>query len=179
MTQARPDLHVDDKDVKRMLDGVNLSAKQSKKAWRKFTQYMRVRTDQTFDRLRRGGSFRGVTWAPFKPQYVRQDGTVVPAWGGIAKVRGRGKVQGRLRPSNTRLTRGDSLMQDTMTMRQGAVSTVRATNESIEYGPVGLVYAAAQQRRRMFLFFEVPRDLKELVTIFAGHIRRGAKRGRP
>lgn len=178
MTQARSSLHVDDEDVQRMFKGVNLSAKQSKKAWRKFTQYMRVRTDRTFDRLRQGGSFRGVTWEPFRPQYVRKDGTVVPAWGGIKKVRGRGKVKGRLRPSNTYLKRSDSIMQDTMNMRQRAVTTVRATNEEIVYGPT-LPYAHAQNERRQFLFFEVPRDLRELVSIFAGHIRRGAQRGRP
>lgn len=55
-------------------------------------------------RAQGGGTVRGEQWDSMKPQYMRKDGTVVPAWGGVAKVRGRGKVKGRKRPSGQRVT---------------------------------------------------------------------------
>lgn len=33
------------------------------------------------------GSFRGNSWPAVKPQYTRKDGTIVPVWGGIPRLR--------------------------------------------------------------------------------------------
>ena len=65
-----------------------------------FQSYMQRRTTLMFSRLSRGsGSFRGVSWPWFAPQYTRADGTVVPAFGGIPKLNGKGLVKGRKRAS--------------------------------------------------------------------------------
>lgn len=119
----------------------------------KFAQYMRVQTDNTFHTLRHGGSYRGVSWKYFAPQYTRNDGTVVPAWGGVAKLSGNGQVLGRLRPSGARIARGDSIMQDTMTMRSRAALVVRMDRYKATLGVQGVNYAPIQHAMRPFLFF--------------------------
>lgn len=191
-----PHLTIEDAAVQRMIRGVRVAAQDATAGFREFAQYMRVRTDQTFSRLRLGGTFRGVTWAYFKPQYTRKDGTVVPAWGGTPRLRagrsartasggfrkrGIGRtttkgVLGRLRPSGKRVKRGDAIMQDTKTMRNRAALVVRLTGNEMVLGPQGTIYAAAQNRMRRFLFFEVPRDSDKLAKIMAKHIAAGAKR---
>lgn len=175
MTQA---LTIDDAKVQRMLRGVDLAAYNPDAAWAEGAQYMRVRTDSMFRHLRRGGTHRGVTWKDWTPQYTRKDGTVVPAWGGIPKVRGRGMVKGRKRPSGKRVTQSSALMQDTMTMRGRAALVVRRNRNMLQLGPQGVNYAHDQNKRRQFLFFEIPPDAKEFGRIFARHIATGAKTGR-
>lgn len=191
MTQA---LTIDDAKVQRMLRGVDLAAYNPDAAWAEGAQYMRVRTDSMFRHLRRGGTHRGVTWKDWAPQYTRKDGTVVPAWGGVPRVRAgyiqsgkhkgermsrvSGKVKGRLRPSGKRVTQSSALMQDTMTMRGRAALVVRRNRNMLQLGPQGVNYAHDQNKRRQFLFFEIPPDAKEFGRIFARHIATGAKTGR-
>ena len=118
-----------------------------------FHRYMGVMTDKTFDQNRRGGTWRGVTWKYFAPQYTRKDGTVIPAWGGVAKGRGKGKVLGRKRPSGARVQKGDSVVQDTGTLRNNAtLGVVHITKNKMRIG-TNINYAAAQQKMRPFLFF--------------------------
>jgi hypothetical protein len=174
MTQSN--IRVDDKAVKRALKGIRIAAEDVRSGWREFQQYMRVKTDQTFERNAKGGSYRGVTWKYFRPQYTRKDGTVIPAWGGVRKVRGRGLVKGRLRPSRTRVKQGDSIMQDTKTMRGRAALVQRMDRDELVLGQAGsLKYAKHQQKMRPFLFFQTPRDLDQLTEIMIDHIRRGAR----
>jgi len=88
MTQQT--LTVDDAAVQKMLKGVGLAAFNPDQAWAESAQYMRVRTSAMFQHNRSatsGGTYRGVAWKPFAPQYTRKDGTVVPAWGGVPRVR--------------------------------------------------------------------------------------------
>jgi len=189
---------IEDERVRRMVRGVEEASDETRDPWREFTQYMRFKTDRTFARLRRGGTFRGVTWKPFAPQYTRKDGTVVPAWGGVPRVRtGRSArtksgalrkggrvattrtkfVLGRLRPSGKRLTGASALLQDTMHVKKTATTVLRMTDNVLELGPTGTNYARAQQRGRPFLFFHLPKDLQQMVRIFADHLREGARRG--
>lgn len=119
-----------------------------------FHRYMGVMTDNTFKNNAKGGTWRGVTWKYFAPQYTRKDGTVIPAWGGVAKVRGKGNVLGRKRASGTsRVQKGDSIVQDTMTLRGNAtLGVVHITKNKMRIG-TNINYAAAQQKMRPFLFF--------------------------
>jgi len=123
-----------------------------------------------FSRLRRGGSARGVTWPPFKEQYTRKiDGAVVPAWGGVSRVRPawkppgekrgpvRGNVLGKKRPSGRRMARGANLMQDTGTLRAQRAQLQSLTAAGIRFGPT-VVYAARQNAMRPFSYFEIPKD---------------------
>lgn len=62
------------------------------------------------------------SWKPFADQYTRKtDGVTVPAWGGVAKIRGKGTVKGRKRPSGKRITKSSMLLQDTGTGRQSFI----------------------------------------------------------
>ena len=169
-------LQVIDTGVQEMFKGVDLAATHPEPAWRKFAQYMRVVTDRTFSRLRRGGTFRSVTWRYFAAQYTRKDGTVVPAWGGIPKVRGTGLVLGKKRPSGQRIASGDAIMQDTRHMASRAGLVIRQSRTRLELGPQGVRYAAEQNEDRKFLFFQVEKDLPELVKILAKHIQTHARR---
>jgi hypothetical protein len=72
---------------------------------------------------------------------------------------------------------GDSILDDTSTMKGRAALVQRVTGDMLELGPQGVVYAAAQHRRRPFLFFESPRDLNQLTKIIVEEVRRGAQRG--
>ena len=133
--------------------------------FREFAQYMRTQTDNTFSALRHGGTFRGVTWDYFAPQYKRKsDGVTVPAWGGVPKVRGSGKVKPRIRPSGQPVRKGDSIVQDNETLRGRAALVLQMKPQLLELGPRGLNYAAAQQSMRPFLFF-TNKDANELVQI--------------
>lgn len=171
-------LDLNDARARAMLGGVSLAAFNPDAAWAESAQYMRVRTTLTFSRLRAGGTYRGVTWKPFAPQYTRKDGTVVPAWGGVAKVRGRGMVKGRLRPSGKRVTSRSALMQDTMTLRTRAALVIRRNRFMMQLGPQGVRYAAHQNSLRRLLFFDIPTDATAIGKIFARHIATGAKTGR-
>ena len=56
---------------------------------------------------------RGTSWKDFAPQRVRQDGTVVPAWGGVPWARDPSRITlGRKRPSGRRVTIRSKLIQD-------------------------------------------------------------------
>lgn len=195
-------LTIDDAKVQRMLHGVDLASYDPSAAQAEAAQYMRARTMLMFQRLRSGGTYRGVTWKPFAPQYTRKDGTVVPAWGGVARVRAgfrkgatgdasrpgkrstgvrmsrvSGKVAGRLRPSGQRVTKSSALMQDTMTLRTRAALVVHRDRFVLQLGPQGARYARRQNSLRRFLFFDIPTDAKAIGRIFAEHIARGAKSG--
>ena len=53
-----------------------------------FTTYMQGQTLRMFQKLGRGGAYRGVTWNKFAPQYTRKtDGVTVPAEGNVPRVR--------------------------------------------------------------------------------------------
>jgi hypothetical protein len=162
---------IDDKALRKRLKGMENRARDARPAFREFAQYMRVQTDNTFQRLRLGGSYRGVLWDYFKPQYTRKtDGVVVPAWGGVPKFWGEGDVLGRKRPSGALVKQGDAIMQDTMTMRGKAALVVALRKNEVTLGPQGVKYAAAQQARRPFLFFEIPKDSNRFVSILRRYL---------
>lgn len=177
MTAVTRNIRVDDKNVRRMLKGIRATAADFRDGFREFQQYMRVVTERTFARNRLGGTSRGVRWKYFAPMYTRKDGTVVPAWGGIKKARGKGNVLGRIRRPGVRLKQGDALLDSTSTLKGRATLTQRIDGRSITMGPGGLVYAAYQDRMRPFLFFETPKDLNVLTKILVRRIREGARRG--
>lgn len=126
-----------------------------------FQAYMLRRTALTFRNLKRGGSFRGVSWRWFAPQYTRSDGTVVPAEGGIPKVRGTGLVKGRLRHSGTRVRSSSSLVADSSRLRNAALTDVRITDTTLVMD-TPIDYAKYQQAMRPFQFFDDPADVNAL-----------------
>ena len=147
-------IEVNDRAVRRALNKVAQRADALQPTFRRFAQYMRVQTDNTFEANRLGGTHRGVLWRYFAPQYTRQtDGVTVPAWGGVPKLRGGGMVKGRKRPSGARIAEGDAIMQDTGTMRARAALVVRMEKYNARLGVQGVNYAAAQHKTRPFLFF--------------------------
>lgn len=171
-----PTLKIDDRKARKLLRDVERVGGDVRPALRQFHSRMRAVTDRTFKRLRRGGTYRGVTWRDWAPQYTRKDGTVVPAWGGVPKVRGRGTVKGRLRPSRTRVNRTSALMQDTNTLRSRAALTMfQLSNTRIRFG-TNLRYASKQQAMRPFLFFELPKDRRMFVKILQDYVDEQLKK---
>lgn len=151
---AETKIKVDDKAVLKMLDRVGDKMDSLRAPFREYAQYMRVQTDNTFEALRVGGTFRGQTWRYFAPQYTRKtDGITVPVWGGVKKVRGGGLVKGRKRPSGQRIRQGDALIQDTGTLRSRAALVVRMEKYEARLGVPNVRYANDQQDMRPFLFF--------------------------
>jgi len=167
---------LEDKKLKQLLDTVeeNLGG-DVRPVFREFAQYMRTVTDNTFKRLRFGGTYRGVSWDYFAPQYTRKtDGVTVPAWGGVSKVHGSGNVKGRKRASGARVKVGDSVVQDLGTLRANAALVLQMTKDRLILGNPNLSYAAEQAEMRPFLFF-TPKDAKELVNIALRRLQRGLK----
>ena len=122
-----------------------------------FLTYMQSVTGNTFKRLKKGGTYRGVTWKGFAPQYMRKDGTVVPAEGGIPKVRGEGMVKGRKRASGKRITGSSNLLRDTGRLQAKALSSIKKTKQ-VMVMDTKLKYAGWQNQLRPFQFFQIPKD---------------------
>lgn len=154
MNGPKQKVEVRDQALRRQLQRLADTPDGLHQPFKRFAQYMRVVTDDTFENLRTGGSYRGVRWRYFAPQYTRKtDGVTVPAWGGVRKLYGRGTVLGRLRPSGARVAKGDAIMQDTGTMRSRAALVTKMDRYFARLGPQGVNYATAQQAMRPFLFF--------------------------
>ena len=108
------------------------------------------------------------SWAPFANQYTRKDGTVVPAWGGVPRVYGKGNVLGRKRPSGQRVTESSKIELDTGTLR-ASVGLRAITNTTLDYG-TNLSYSGAQQSLRAFTFF-VDTDRQKISSICKNWIK--------
>ena len=172
---AKKHITIDDRELRETLQQLEDRGADLSIPLLRFRQYMTVQTDSMFSMLsnaRGGGSHRGVRWGGFAPQYTRKDGTVIPAWGGVKKVRGTGVVKGRLRPSGTRVTAASAIMQDTGNLRGKATSTLfRRTKNLLTFGTSPTVhYAAAQEAMRPYLFFHTPKNSDVLVEEFTRYL---------
>lgn len=156
----------------------------------KFRAYMIGQTVNTFNALRTGGTYRGVTWPYFAHQYRRRDGTDVPAWGGVAYAKQRltkgGKVaakqpmvKGKKRPSGKRIKHGDALMQDTRTLMRSVTTglDLSETSDVVTLWGTRLHYAEKQQKMRKFLF-ATNRDKDVFRQLVLDHLE-GAWDGKP
>lgn len=150
-------MRVIDDRVRARLAHVDRAAKRPPDVfWRRIARDQRTLTQLMFSRLGRGeGIFRGERWEPFRPQYTRKtDGVEVPAWGGVPKVRGEGAVQGRKRPSGTRITPSSLLMQDIGRLVGQAASVHRIIRggQAVEISTPA-EYARKQNEARTFMKF--------------------------
>ena len=128
-----------------------------------------------------GGIVRGQRWEGFKPQYTRNDGTVVPAWGGVAKVRGSGTVQGKKRPSGARVDRSSVLNKDEGHTRQSVISSrprilrkqvwELAAQDLTDYAEY--IFAIGNRNP---LRFDGARSRKRMTRVFNGYLDKLAKR---
>lgn len=99
--------------------------------------YLHSRIVQQFNKLRKGGTDRDVTWSYFKnPWYTRKDGTQVPIWGGVPRADGNGMVKGKKRSKNPegkkRYTKNSALMQSTGVMKAALISDMRISAMGIK-----------------------------------------------
>lgn len=144
------------------------------RVFKRFRVYMIRQTGLTFRTLKRGGTFRGVTWKGFADQYTRKtDGVTVPAQGRVRKVHGVGLVKGRLRPSGKRVSASSNLMRDTGRLSAAAGQTLSFRNrgKTMRMG-TNVSYAEEQQNLRPFLFFQVPQDEVVLREMFVEEFAR-------
>lgn len=102
------------------------------------------------------GSYRGNAWTELAPQYVRKDGTVVPVWGGVDRVRGTGQVKPKQRPSGAPYRPGSQQMQDTGRMFQDFFLSdpELGRNNTVLEKTSSLVYTPVQEERRPFTWGE-------------------------
>lgn len=160
----------DDKDAQRLLSRIRDRGSDWRPAARLFHREMILRTDSMFERLRRGGTYRGEYWRYFAIQYIRKtDGMVVPAWGGVPKIRGKGLVKGRKRHSGARIQEGDAVGQDTGHLRRSALQAVRLWLRQMTMGQ-NVNYDSAFSRIREFAFFHLPDDLTLGRRILLAHL---------
>ncbi len=144
------------------------------RVFKRFRVYMIRQTSLTFRALKRGGSYRGVTWKWYKDQYTRKaDGVTVPAQGRVRKVHGVGLVKGRMRPSGKRVTASSNLLRDTGRLSAAAGQTLSFRNrgKTMRMG-TNVSYAEEQQKLRPFLFFQVPQDEVVLREMFVQELER-------
>ena len=129
--------------------------------WENVRTHHRNRAWDIFRQNRRTGFHRDVYWREFAIQYIRQDGTVIPAWGGVPKVHGRGKVKGRLRQSGNkggenpgrRITERSRLVRDTTYLRSMVAFRKVVFNNGRSVRLITPVsYAERQQNLRPFSF---------------------------
>lgn len=132
-----------------------LTAVQKKNTWKPVHAYLQSRQVLHFKESGLGGTFRDIYWAYFKPQYIRKDGTVIPVWGGVRKVRGKGLVKAKKRSKNPggkrRYREGDLLMQHTGLLRNALLADFRFDGKAIIL-TTPLKYAARQNALRPFNF---------------------------
>lgn len=189
------ELQVDDGGLNTTIRALVNGSGNFRRPLSQWVAYMNGQTISTFNALRTGGTYRGVTWPYFKPQYTRKtDGVTVPAWGGVptigrnswisqrarekrgepAKVR-EGRVKGRKRPSGKRLKQGDALMQDTCTLLRSITSNpdIRETSDVMIKWGSRLHYAEKQQKLRRY-FFATDRDKEILEKMILGHMMGGS-----
>jgi len=106
-----------------------------------------------------GGQARGVYWKGLARQYVRADGTEVPATGGVPKSRGKGLVQGKRRKGGKPLQPGARLYGHANV--RGLLKIQGRTPTAIEFGP-GTKQAVKLNTLRQYLFFSQPKESKRL-----------------
>jgi len=156
-------VRVDSRKAQIRIAGLRENLENLRPVFVNFHAYMLNRVSLQFARLRKGGEFRGEKWSWFAPLYTRADGTVIPAYGGVPKVRGKGRVLGRLRHSGKRVTPSSSVVQDTAVLRNAALNIFRISHggRRVEMD-TSARHAAYQHRLRPFQFFEDPRDVDTL-----------------
>ena len=102
------------------------------------------------------GMFRGNPWRKLAPMYTRKDGTVVPVWGGVQKVHGRGNVKGRKRRRGPRYKESDRQLDKLRT--QGLIGGWAQAAPLFSKGNKRLTisarqpYAERQHKMRPFAF---------------------------
>ncbi len=173
---------VDATKANRRLTVLSGRAEDARPWLKKFRLYIISQTRLMFHKLRKGGQFRGVEWADLKGRPHTRTGrgghvTREGAFGGYSPgvysdVASRKTLGGRrntgyrtlgaLRPSGKRVTLESAVMQDTGTLLRRAGQWIKKLNHNeITFGVGNLIYAARQNKMRLFMFFELPRDLNE------------------
>tara|TARA_Y100000310_G_scaffold331632_1_gene405561 strand:+ start:22861 stop:23406 length:546 start_codon:yes stop_codon:yes gene_type:complete len=169
-------LVVNDKEFQAKINSLIKKGGNLSKPLLQFRQYMVQQTDSMWEMLSQGGgTHRSKRWKPFAPQYTRKtDGVTVPAHGGVPKIKGQGMVQGRLRPTRTRVTAASALMDDSGNLRGKAASAVfRQTKHALTFGtPKSVNYADRQNQLRPYLFFFKKKDEPMLVKIVSAYLNK-------
>ena len=170
------DIRVDSTQVERAMRKIGIECGNGKVPLTNFWHWWKVENLRAWDKVKApGGTHRGSKWPAFKPQYTRQDGTEGPAWGGIPKVHGRGKVKGRKRPSGQRVTRESTQLQDVGFgggLRAELADPIILNKERLRIG-TGKTYAEHVSRhgRDTWLKWKLPVDNKKFRAFILRHWR--------
>ena len=148
--------------------------------WRWWREYAQKQWNHV---TAKGGTFRGVRWAPMQHQYKRADGTVVPAWGGVKRVaagfglkRKGGTVKGKKRPSGKRVKQTSKMMMDTGAFfRDVCQKPLALTKTYLDVG-TSLAYGAIQDAMRKVVFWQPRVDEKQLYRFEDMAIKKAIKK---
>lgn len=161
---------VDDKAAHLRIENLKENLQELQPVFVNFQAYMKRRQALMFRRLRKGGSFRGVTWRPFANLYTRKStGETIPAWGGVERLDGQGLVLGRKRTSGKRITKNSSIMRDRGRLAIASLSDHTITSNTLTMDTPE-EYAKYQNAARPFQFFEVPKDTRTLQRLIKKQI---------
>ncbi len=139
-------LQVDAREVTRALRKFGKKAENGTKPLGRFDKHWKLDANKAWNAAKvTGGKFWDKMWEGHKPQYTRKDGTVVPSWGGVKKVKrkvwgwakagrsgarvgvrrtARGNVKGRKRTGrkNVRVRKTDVLNVDTGLLKRSLLA---------------------------------------------------------
>lgn len=167
------DLEYDGSEAVAMLSGLTEAVTDWRRPMNTFRAYMVREVGKQIEQAgsASGGTARGVRWDGYAPQYTRRDGSTVPAWGGVAKVRGKGTVQGKRNGSGRIISKGSRMLAN---VKPGSLLTVHhRDNNSISIGPTS-GFAARMNTMRQFAFYQEPRDVEKLERIAIAYMKARA-----
>lgn len=172
-------LTLDDRELRRELDRLGKRAVDGTKPLKQLDAAVKADMGRSWTNNGRatGGTVRGADWDAFKPQYTRKDGTEIPAWGGVAKVHGRGSVKGKLRPSGKRVTQQSVIGQDTGRYRRALLASranIINKNTLLIGGESLPVYADYQNKLRPIVRW-IPRDQEAFNRIARAYLEEIAR----
>jgi phage gpG-like protein len=166
---------VDIKQVNEAFKTIAVNSEDARKLLNAVALYHLRQVSRTFQV--QGARDGAPAWKPFSDQYTRvTDGVTVPAWGGVPKIRGKGLVKGRKRPSGKRITEQSKLLQDTGHLKNSFQKQLLEQKKVI-YGSV-LDYAGKHNYgdsvtpQRLILFFS-EQDIRTIKDMLADYMVTG------
>ena len=172
-------MQIDDKELQKLLSGIQDKAmgKGFTAVWKNFHKYMQVRIDLMFDRLAKGGSFRGVKWPPFKSEFAYRMPTKAKKVWRKSSTRSGAKTEKTIRVYTKVPASQAKLMQRTMNLRRNASKRIfQMSKKRVTFGS-NIRYAAMQNRLRPFLVFEIDKDLIMARRMIVNYLMTGKTEG--
>lgn len=136
---------LNDREIRAMLAGIRRRTRRPPvRLWRRIQAHSQAKSAEIFDRLERGGTHRGVTWADFSENYL-----------------------GQKRPSGKRVDASSKLLRDTGFLSQSVARELEVVDRGRSVTlTTPVLYAGYQQALRPYSFF-IEEDAREYARMAA------------